>query len=153
MDRDLRAQWIATLPPDAMAVTTLPAIAREYTLVDIATMTRAAPARLLGLKDRGHLAPGAVADIAVYAPGRDKAKMFREAALVFKNGELIVRDGQVLRPTYGRALNVRPESERAIARRMRDYYDQRYGLPPDFLSVPESAIDRPQPFETVPCNS
>ena len=37
-------------------------------------MTRAAPARLLGLADRGHLGPGALADIAVYddQPGPDR---------------------------------------------------------------------------------
>src|SRR4029077_17922058 len=72
MDRELRAQQIATLPPDAVAVTPLPAITREYSLTEIATMTRAAPARLLGLADRGHLEAGAVADIAVYADGRDR---------------------------------------------------------------------------------
>ena len=116
-------------------------------------MTRAAPAKLLGLKDRGHLKPGAVADIAVYAPDGDKAKMFREAALVFKNGALVVRDGAVVAQSFGRAYNVRPEPERAIARRMRDYYDQRYGLSPDFMSVPEAAIGRPDPFERVPCNT
>ena len=32
MSRDLRAEWIAKLPPQAMAMTTLPSIAREYTL-------------------------------------------------------------------------------------------------------------------------
>ena len=67
MDRDLRAQWIATLPPAAMAMTTLASIKREYSLNEIVTMTRAAPARLLGLRDRGHLGAGAVADVAVYA--------------------------------------------------------------------------------------
>ena len=153
MDRDLRAQWMAGMPKEAMEVTTLPSIAREYTLPEIATMTRAAPARLLGLKDRGHLKPGALADIAVYTPGSDKAKMFREAALVFKNGEMVVRDGAVLRHTFGRAFDVRPERERAIERRMRDYYDQRYGLTPDFLTVPEAAIGRPDAFERVPCNN
>jgi formylmethanofuran dehydrogenase subunit A len=153
MDRELRAQWMATMPKEAMDVTTLPSIAREYTLPEIATMTRAAPAKLLGLKDRGHLKPGAVADIAVYAPDGDKAKMFREAALVFKNGALVVRDGAVVAQSFGRAFNVRPEPERAIARRMRDYYDQRYGLSPDFMSVPEAAIGRPDPFERVPCNT
>jgi formylmethanofuran dehydrogenase subunit A len=116
-------------------------------------MTRAAPAKLLGLKDRGHLGPGGVADIAVYALDRDKAKMFREAALVFKNGELVVRDGKVVRQAFGRAFDVRPQAERAIERRMRDYYDQRYGLPLDFMSVPEAAIGRPDPFERVPCNT
>ena len=152
MDRDLRAQWIATLPAEAMAVTVLPSITREYTLAEVATMTRPAPARLLGLKDRGHLAPGAVADVAVYTPDRDKAKMFRAAALVFKNGELVVRDGAVIAQPFGRAFDVRPEAARAIDRRMRDYYDARYGLSPSFLCVPEAAIGRPDPFEAVSCS-
>jgi formylmethanofuran dehydrogenase subunit A len=151
MDKKLRAEWMAKLPADAMALTTLPSIAREYTLIEIATMTRAAPARLLGLRDRGHLDAGAVADIAVYTEGPDKAAMFRNAALVFKDGELVVRDGAVTRYRWGRALTVRPEHDRAIDRRMRDYYDTRYGLSPDFAAVPEAAIPRPDPFERVPC--
>ena len=76
-------------------LTTLPSIAREYTFNEIAIMTRAAPAKLLGLKDRGHLGEGALADIAVYSPGKDLAKMFRFAHLVFKDGDLVVRDGRV----------------------------------------------------------
>ena len=112
MDRDLRAQWIATLPPAAVAVTTLASITREYSLGEIATMTRAAPAKLLGLADRGHLGPGAVADIAVYAEDPDRAKMFRSAALVFKDGDLVVRDGQVTHYRWGRALTVEPGHDR-----------------------------------------
>ena len=71
-------------------------------------MTRAAPARLLGLADRGHLGPGAVADVAVYADDADRAKMFRAASLVFKDGELVVRDGEVTHYRWGRALTAAP---------------------------------------------
>jgi formylmethanofuran dehydrogenase subunit A len=151
MDRDLRAEWIAKLPPDAMALTTLPSIAREYTLGEIVTMTRAAPARLLGLKDRGHLGAGAIADVAVYGEGADKAAMFRNAKLVFKDGDLVVRDGEVVCHRWGKALAVRPGHDRAIDRRLRDYYDGRRAAPPE--SVPEWAIGRPEPFERVPCAS
>ncbi len=151
MDREQRARAIATRPPDAIAMTTLPSIAREYSLTEIATMTRAAPARLLGLTDRGHLGPGAVADVAVYADERDRAKMFRAAALVFKDGELVVRDGAVTHYRWGRALNVRPERDRAIDQRMTRYYEDRFGLSDAFLKVPEHAIGRPQPFGLVPC--
>jgi formylmethanofuran dehydrogenase subunit A len=134
-----------------MAVTTLASVAREYTLTEVAIMTRAAPAKLLGLKDRGHLGPGALADVAVYETDTDKAKMFREAALVFKNGELIVRDGALLDCPYGRTLSVHTERERAIERRMRGYYEERYGLSPDFMTVADAAIGRPESFETIPC--
>jgi formylmethanofuran dehydrogenase subunit A len=116
-------------------------------------MTRAAPARLLGLADRGHLGVGAVADIAVYEQQADVAAMFRAAALVFKDGELVIRDGNVIRYRWGRALTVRPEHDAAIERRMRQSYDERYGLPVELMYVPENAIGRPDPFEDVPCGS
>ena len=151
MSRDLRAEWIAGLPPAATAMTTLPSITREYTLGEIATMTRAAPARLLGLGDRGHLGAGAIADVAVYRDGKDRAAMFRSAALVFKDGDLVVRDGHVTHYRFGRALNVRPGHDAAIARRMSAYYDARYGLSDEFIKVPEFAIARPDPFGLVPC--
>jgi formylmethanofuran dehydrogenase subunit A len=153
MSKDLRAQWMAELPPAAMAVTTLPSIAREYTLPEIATMTRSAPAKLLGLADRGRLDPGAVADVAVYEDGIDRARMFRAAAFVFKDGELVVRDGNITRCRFGRALTVKPERDRAIDRRMRRYYEERYGLGLELLQVPDHAIGRPEPFEFVPCVS
>ena len=153
MSRDLRAQWISQLPPEAMAVTTLPSITREYTLPEIATMTRSAPAKLLGLTDRGRLDPGAVADVAVYEDTKDRAKMFRAAAYVFKDGELVVRDGSITRCRFGRALTVQPERDRAVERRMLAYYEGRYGLALEFLKVPEHALGRPEPFEFVPCAS
>jgi len=153
MSRDLRAQWLAELPPAAVAVTTLPAIAREYSLTEIATMTRAAPAKLLGLSDRGHLGAGALADVAVYENGADRARMFRAAALVFKDGELVVRNGALTHCRWGRALTVQPECDRAIDRRMKAYYEGRYGLSDEFIKVPEHALGRPEPFERVPCVS
>ncbi len=140
MSRDLRAQWIATLPAEAMAVTTLPSINREYS-----------PARLLGLRDRGHLGAGAIADVAVYENEPDRAKMFRSAALVFKHGALVVRDGIPTQQGFGRALVVQPGRDQAIDRRMKAYYDSRYGLSDDLIKVPDHAIGRPEPFELVPC--
>jgi formylmethanofuran dehydrogenase subunit A len=153
MSRDLRAQWMAELPPAAISLTTLPSITREYSLVEIATMTRAAPAKLLGLTDRGHLKAGAVADVAVYDNDDDRAKMFRAAALVFKDGELVVRDGSVIHCRWGRALIVKPERDQAIDRRMRAYYEDRYGLAVEFLKVRGEALGRPEPFERVSCVS
>jgi len=153
MSRDLRTQWMEQLPPDALKVTTLPSIRREYSLVEIATMTRAAPAKLLGLTDRGHLGAGAVADVAIYENDADRARMFRAAALVFKDGDLVVRDGTVTAYRRGRALTVRPGRDHAIDRRMRAYYDDRYGLSDEFLKVPEHALGRPEPFAIVPCVS
>ena len=151
MDRERRAQWIEKLPEEARRVTTLASIQREYTLGELATMTRAAPARLLGLADRGHLGAGSVADVAIYNDDADRERMFRSAALVLKDGRVVVRDGEVVDWTYGRALTVRPDHDAAIDRRMRKYFDERYGVPAGAVEVPESAIGRPDPFELVPC--
>ena len=153
MDRQRRAEWMARLPAAAMAMTTLASIAREYTLEEIATMTRAAPARLLGLSDRGHLAPGAKADVAVYAEQADKAAMFRSAAFVFKEGDLVVRDGRVQGYRPGRALTIDRKTDETMERRMRDYYEGRYGLHADLMKVPTGALGVADPFEFVSCRS
>jgi formylmethanofuran dehydrogenase subunit A len=153
MDREHRAATIADLPADAMAMSTLPAIRREYSLAEIATMTRSAPARLLGLADRGHLGVGALADVAVYADDADRAAMFRAASLVFKDGELVVRDGQVTRYRWGRTLCVRGPRPAAMERRMSHYYGERYGMAPEAIRVQANLIDRADPFEEVPCRT
>jgi formylmethanofuran dehydrogenase subunit A len=152
MSRDLRAQWLERLPPEVLAVTTVAALRREYSWADIAVMTRAAPARLLGLRDRGHLGVGARADVAIYRPGPDLAQMFRSAARVYKDGECVVREGELTHYRFGRALHVAPDVEMATARRLGDYYDRRYGLDADLLRVPESALAR-NSLETVACLS
>jgi len=76
-------------------MTTLASITREYSLNEIATMTprRTGPVLLRPAAIVGILVRAAVADIAVYANDADRAKMFRAASLVFKDGELVVRDG------------------------------------------------------------
>jgi formylmethanofuran dehydrogenase subunit A len=159
MDRSLRAQHIESLPKDAMQVTTLPSITREYTLSEIAIMTRAAPARLLGLPDRGHLGPRARADIAVYRPQPDIAAMFRDAALVLKDGIPVIRDGiPVTDPlgahSFGRALAVRPGFQPAADQHLAAFYDTTYGVPHTAFDVPAAdQLGRTQPFETVPCRT
>ena len=150
MDRDLRAQWIMTLPEDAMAVCALPSLTREYSWTEIATMTRAAPARLLGLTDRGHLGPGARGDVAVYRPQPDRAAMFRTAALVLKDGRPIVCDGEVLATPFGRVLSVHPGYDRAIDRRLAAFYDRAYGVSHTAFDVPTHMVANP---ELVACRT
>ncbi|MCI0735441.1 MAG: formylmethanofuran dehydrogenase subunit A, partial [Beijerinckiaceae bacterium] len=151
MSRDTRADAIARVPQEAAAMTTLPSISREYTLPEIAIMTRAAPARLLGLKDRGHLGEGALADVAVYSPGADLARMFRFAHLVFKDGDLVVRDGRVTHYRWGKALKVNPGYDKAIDRRLADYYDRHFGNSRALFAVKEHLLPHAEPFREVAC--
>ena len=153
MNRDRRNEMLSGLSRSAMAMSTLASIDREYTFEEIAIMTRAAPAKLLGLKDRGHLGPGALADVAVYRKDKDIARMLGAAALVFKNGDLVVRDGEVTHYRWGKALRLDPPTDGAMVRRLEDFHQQRYGLSLDWFTFPDSAIHRAQPFAEVPCRN
>ena len=153
MDRGVREAAIAALPQDAMKATTIAQLTREYTLSEIAVMTRAAPARLLGTKDRGHLGRGAIADVAIYREQADKAEMFRSAVRVLKDGKTIVRDGEPLAATYGRTLQINPEYDAGITRHVHSAYEKRWGVPPDTFTVPEHLLRDRSPFEVVPCRN
>lgn len=151
MSRERRAEVLSRIPQNVLAYTTLPSLTREYSFNDIATMTRAAPAKLFGFKDRGQLGEGAVADIAVYTPGDDIAKMFRHAHLVFKDGDLVVRDGAISHYRWGKALQVRPTFDKAIERRLGAYYEQHYGVSHNMFAVPAHILPRKDPFREVAC--
>ncbi len=151
MSRDARAKWLADVPKEAVEMTTLPSISREYSFSEIATMTRVAPAKLLGLRDRGHLTSGALADVAVYNDDKDRANMFRFAHLVFKDGDLVIRDGRVTHYRCGRALTVQPGYDAGIDRRLSRYYDDTYGLSREMFKVPVGVIGREHAFEEVAC--
>lgn len=123
MDRDFRNASLKEIHPAAQQVATLGSITREYSLDEIAIMTRAAPARILGLADRGHLGPGAAADITVYADDPDRARMFMTPDYVFKDGVEVARGGEVVATPGGRTHVVRPEFDRAIERPLKKFFD------------------------------
>jgi len=101
----------------------LDGLAREYTLGEIAIVTRAGPARLLGLPQKGHLAPGADADVTVYAPDADRAKMFAAPRYVIKGGTLVVEEGQLRRAPAGARLAVRPDYDPAVKPDVKRFFD------------------------------
>lgn len=124
MDRGFRQDMMQKVNPDALKYSSLPTLNREYSLYEIAILTRAGPARSLGLKDRGHLGPGASADITVYFDKADREAMFTKPELVFKNGELIVRDGKVIKVVQGATHVARPEYDKAIEKPLKEYFDR-----------------------------
>jgi|688.fasta_scaffold02647_5 formylmethanofuran dehydrogenase subunit A len=96
MDYDFRMSIFDMLHPEVKRVSALGSLKREYRLDEIAAMTRLGPARALGLRGRGHLMEGAVADLVVYREDEDREQMFAEPRMVFRRGRLVVRDGEVL---------------------------------------------------------
>jgi formylmethanofuran dehydrogenase subunit A len=108
MDRGLRADTLARLPAKVKDRCPLGDLPREYTLSEIAIITRAGPARILGLKDKGHLGPGADADVTIYRPDIDKARMFSMPRYLIKGGEIVLDDGEIRRAVDGALLHVAP---------------------------------------------
>jgi formylmethanofuran dehydrogenase subunit A len=124
MDRNFRNEKLAQIHPEAAAHTQLSGLDREYSLYEIATMTRAAPARSVGLADRGHLGIGAAADVTVYRDIADREQMFAAPQYVFKDGELVARDGRIVKVTRGATHVVRPDFDRGIEKQLRDYFER-----------------------------
>jgi formylmethanofuran dehydrogenase subunit A len=153
MDADERAAWIERLPKSAMKMSILPQLKREYTLYEVAIMTRAAPARLLGLADRGQLGIGAAADIAVYTEQADKAAMFAAADYVFKDGELIVEHGKVKPYRWGRTVFLQPPHDARIQSWLTRAYEKQYGGSAEGFAVPDRLSALGHRFEETPCRS
>jgi formylmethanofuran dehydrogenase subunit A len=115
MDRGVRQERLKQVNPRLLAGSALAdGLDREYTLNEIATITRAGPARLLGLKHKGHLAPGADADVTVYTRATNIAEMFASPRYVVKAGTLVVEEGQLRRAPTGRRLRVQPSYDETL---------------------------------------
>jgi formylmethanofuran dehydrogenase subunit A len=142
MDRSFRNDMLATINPEAAALSTLGSIEREYSMYEIAIMTRAGAARLLGLGDRGHLGAGAAADITVYTEQEDKEAMFTKPDYVFKDGQLVVRNGEVVNVVWGNVHTVRPEFDRpGIERLLADYFDRYHTMKMDNFIIRDWEIE------------
>jgi formylmethanofuran dehydrogenase subunit A len=85
-------------------------------------MTRAGAAGLIGLKDRGHLGIGAAADITVYTDQADREAMFSKPDFVFKNGELVVKDGKVVKVVWGATHTSKPAFDVSVEKDLSDYF-------------------------------
>jgi len=99
-------------------------LSREYSLNEIAIITRAGPARLLGLPTKGHLGVGADADITIYTPDPDRSRMFSTPRYVLKGGTLVVEEGQLRRAPQGARHMVRPDYDPAIERPVREFMER-----------------------------
>lgn len=141
MDKSFRDEQLRRINPDAAAMSTVGSLSREYSLYEIAIMTRAAPAKSLGLKDYGHLAPGAVADITVYKPHNNAETMFEKPEFVFKDGRLIVKKGKVVRVVTGGTHTVRPEYDRSIEKDLKRYFDRYHTMQLDNFRVSDAEIN------------
>ena len=158
MSRRAREATMKKINRRAQSKSLLPSITRELDFYEIAVMTRAGQAKALGLNDKGHLGVGADADIAVYKinpeeldPSRDYKivrKAFRRAAYTVKGGEIVARNGEILKHVKGATLWLKVKTSQQtkvnedLKRRFRDYWTVEYENYP----VSENSLDISHPI-------
>ena len=141
MDRDFRKQEAAAVNQKALLSTSLLDLDREYSLNDIAIVTRAAPARLLGLKHKGHLGVGADADITIYDEQENREEMFKTACYVLKDGQMFIKNHEFCADPVGRIFQVAPDYDKKIEDEIRPFFDQYYSVQFDNYPVFDSHVE------------
>ncbi|MBD3189232.1 MAG: formylmethanofuran dehydrogenase subunit A [Candidatus Heimdallarchaeota archaeon] len=115
-------------------------ITREFSLSEIAQISRVSAAKILGFTNKGHLGINADADIAIYnfkCPIEELSdnypeieKGFAKAAYTIKDGQIVVKDGEIIKDWQGRTFRVQPivpkdweaQVQEAIQERFKKYY-------------------------------
>jgi formylmethanofuran dehydrogenase subunit A len=153
-----RERMLKTVSKKARKRSLLPSIDREFSLYEIAIVTRAGQAKALGLRNKGHLGVGADADVAIYDANPEKIdaskdyrtvrRAFEKAAYTVKGGEIVAKDDAIVRSVDGKTfwtnLEVSsclepdscPEVLRDLKTRFREYWTvefENYFIPETFL--------------------
>lgn len=137
MDRAFRNEEIKRVNQKAMANTCLlDDLPREYSLYEIAIITRAGPARALGLSNKGQLGVGADADITIYDDLPDREMMFNAPRYVIKDGVAVIEDHEFRCEHEGRLLHVAPEYDSDIESSIRPFFENYYSI--EFANYPVS---------------
>ena len=149
MDATYRNDVLRSVHPDVMSRCVLGDIDREYTLNEICIITRAGPAKILGLKHKGHLGVGADADITIYSPHENKEVMFEMPRYVIKSGEILIDECELKQQTFGKTFNVAPAYDVEVEADIADWFEQYYSV--QFRNYPISD-DYLHDSELVDCN-
>ena len=137
--------------------TGLAGLEREYDFYEIATISRAAPARIHGFQDRGALTPGYNADIAVYDinpndfdPSKDPEgveKAFSNAYYTIKDGQIVVKDGDIVSTKQSHTIwtNVigYEEEEKQIIDSIMPFFTQYYSVKWENYQVHDHYVPNP----------
>jgi formylmethanofuran dehydrogenase subunit A len=144
MDREFRNEQLRQANKKAIRSTVLlDDLDREYTLSEIAIITRAGPARLLGLTHKGHLGAGADADVTIYDDRADREEMFATPRYVIKGGRVVVRDGELVEALPGDLLRVDVPHDPAVEDVLRAQFEERYTVAFDNYPVSEDWLLEP----------
>ncbi len=128
MDRTYRRDVLKTCPAEVRNRSTLWEIEREYTMNEIAIITRAGPAKILGLKNKGHLGVGADADVTIYTPHENKETMFEMPRLVIKSGRVIVENSEIRETLIGKTFHVQPSFDHELEPYIQEWFEKYYSI-------------------------
>ncbi|MBS7623898.1 amidohydrolase family protein, partial [Candidatus Bathyarchaeota archaeon] len=162
MSKKARERTMSKMNRTARRRLDLPGLDREYTLEEISIITRAAPAKSLGLSSKGHLGIGADADVAVYDLDASKnyleknpsmiKRTFTEAYLTVKDGKIVSKRGEVTSAPAGRTFYVdcelSPELESDLVRELRMKFRDYYTIEIDNYPILDSFLRSPS---RIPC--
>ncbi len=149
MDSSFRKEEMGRVNQKAIAKTALNDLDREYTLNEIAIITRAGPARALGLKNKGHLGPGADADITIYDDMENKEMMFNAPRYVLKSGVPIIADHEFRGDYTGRLLHITPEYDETIEETIKPFFENFYTIEFDNYAVNDSYLHDHEVIQTL----
>jgi formylmethanofuran dehydrogenase subunit A len=128
MDRTYRQEILKRVHPRVLERSTLKDLDREYSLYEIAIITRAGPARILGLSQKGHLGVGADADVTIYTPSRDRRAMFELPRFVLKAGRVVVEQGEIREEMYGPTLHVATRYDEGALPDIKKWFESYYTI-------------------------
>lgn len=157
MSKVKRQEELSNIHELASKRTTLTGIEREMDWCDIAIMTRAAPAKILGLEDKGHLGVGADADVAVYDLRPEEVdpstqhdlvkKALAVAKYTIKGGVLASRDGEIMAAPVGRTFwvdaSVAKEDEERMMEDLKEKFDRYYSIKLSNYMVQDAYVPNP----------
>jgi formylmethanofuran dehydrogenase subunit A len=161
LSREAREATIKRINRRARRRSDLPALDREYSLNELCVVTRASTARILGLENKGHLGVGADADISIYGidpSNLDISKDFRKvrralrrAAYTIKDGQIVVKDGEIVGLTEGRTYWVdakAPEDPwKMVWTDLRDRFEDQYTISLENYPIEEDYLERSAPIK------
>ena len=125
MDKSFRNSILETLPKSIQDHTILKSLKREYSLNEISIMTRSAPAKILGLKNKGNFSVGSDADITIYDKNKnDIEEMFAHPSMVLKDGQIVVENGKIKKYIWGNTQTVKPEYDKSIEKNLKKFFDK-----------------------------
>jgi formylmethanofuran dehydrogenase subunit A len=164
MSKSKRAEEMATQHEMAAKRSTLTSVERELDWSEIAIMTRAAPAHILGLEDKGHLGVGADADISIYNIRPEEVdaskdhqvvkKALIKALYTIKGGIVVAKDGEILAVPKGKTFWVDAAVPQAAMDRLmvdiQEKFNKYYSIQLSNYAVQDAYVTNPAVIKTNP---